>query len=77
MALSEPHAVDEREIGFVGWYASTAEDVLARLSSDRQGLSADEAARRLAEHGPNRLTRQQGPSAWVAGRGATAARDDL
>ncbi len=57
--------VDERETGSIGWYASTSEDVLARLSSDRQGLSADEAARRLAEHGPNRLTRQQGPSAWA------------
>ncbi|QYN34105.1 HAD-IC family P-type ATPase [Pseudonocardia sp. DSM 110487] len=65
MALSEPHAVDEREIGSIGWHASTGEDVLARLSSDRQGLSADEAGRRLTEYGPNRLTRQQGPSAWA------------
>ena len=65
MALSEPYAVDERETGSIGWYASTSEDVLARLSSDRQGLSADEATRRLAEYGPNRLTRQRGPSAWA------------
>jgi magnesium-transporting ATPase (P-type) len=69
MALSEPRAVhravDERETGPTGWYASTVEDVLARLSSDRQGLDAGEAARRLAELGPNRLTRQQGPSAWA------------
>ncbi len=57
MALSEP--------GSIGWYALTGEDVLTRLTSGRQGLSADEAARRLAEHGPNRLTRQQGPSAWA------------
>ncbi len=69
MALSQPHAFhhaeDERETGHLGWYASTNEDVLARLSSDRQGLSAQEAARRLAEHGPNRLTRHQGPSVWA------------
>src|ERR1700754_1363192 len=68
MALSH-RAVDEAETGSIGWYASTSEDALARLSSDRQGLSGYEAARRLAEHGPNRLTRQQGPSAWaVLGR---------
>jgi hypothetical protein len=65
MALSERYdaldrAVSDRETEPVGWYASTSEDVLARLSSGRHGLSADEAARRLAEHGPNRLTRQQG-----------------
>ncbi|TQM36927.1 cation-translocating P-type ATPase [Pseudonocardia cypriaca] len=65
MALSEHRVVDERGTGSIGWYASTGEDVLARLSSDRRGLSADEAARRLAEHGPNRLTRRQGPSAWA------------
>jgi magnesium-transporting ATPase (P-type) len=65
MALSEQRVVDERGTGSVGWHASTSEVVLARLSSDRQGLSADEAGRRLAEHGPNRLTRQQGPSAWA------------
>jgi len=35
----------------------------------RRGLSTDEASRLLAEHGPNRLTRQRGPSAWaVLGR---------
>ncbi|TWF79548.1 P-type E1-E2 ATPase [Pseudonocardia hierapolitana] len=65
MALSEPHAVDERESRSAGWHASSGEDVLARLSSDRRGLSAHEAARRMGEHGPNRLTRRQGPSAWA------------
>lgn len=57
----------------IGWHAATSADVLVRLSSDPQGLGADEAARRLAEHGPNRLTRQRGPSAWaVLGRQFTS-----
>jgi magnesium-transporting ATPase (P-type) len=47
------------------WHALTSEAVLARVSSDREGLSADEAARRLVENGPNRITRQRGPSAWA------------
>lgn len=69
MALSEPYAIHrgvyERETGSVGWHAPTSEDVLTRQSGDRQGLSADEGARRMAEHGPNRLSQQQGPSAWA------------
>jgi magnesium-transporting ATPase (P-type) len=47
------------------WHALTSEAVLARVSSDRQGLSADEAARRLMEHGPNRISRRRGPSVWA------------
>ncbi|HEX6359263.1 HAD-IC family P-type ATPase [Actinophytocola sp.] len=68
MALSE-RVVSDRNAGPVGWYASTGAEVLLRLSSRRQGLGADEAARRLVEYGPNRLTRQRGPSVWaVLGR---------
>ncbi|MGH4008324.1 MAG: cation-translocating P-type ATPase [Pseudonocardiaceae bacterium] len=48
-----------------GWHAASGDEVLARLSSHRQGLSMAEAQRRLVEHGPNELTRQQGPSAWA------------
>ena len=37
--------------------ASTAAEVAQRLDVDpATGLSADEAAKRLASHGPNRLT---------------------
>ena len=36
-------------------HALPAGGVLRSLSADRGGLSAEEAARRLAEHGPNRL----------------------
>jgi magnesium-transporting ATPase (P-type) len=37
------------------WHSSTAQDVLAALDSNRQGLSESEAARRLSRYGPNRL----------------------
>ncbi|MCK6376689.1 MAG: hypothetical protein L6Q69_21695, partial [Zoogloea sp.] len=36
-------------------HARAADEVLAALDSSPTGLSADEAARRLAEIGPNRL----------------------
>jgi len=31
----------------------------------REGLTSAEAARRLTEHGPNELTREEGPSPWA------------
>ena len=37
------------------WYALPAEAALQRLGSGASGLTAAEAGRRLAEHGPNRL----------------------
>ncbi|HEY9199623.1 MAG TPA: cation-transporting P-type ATPase [Gammaproteobacteria bacterium] len=37
------------------WHALPAEDSLQRLDSRTQGLAAEDAAQRLAEHGPNRL----------------------
>src|SRR5690606_27664687 len=37
------------------WHALSADDCLQRLGSTAHGLGADEAARRFAEHGPNRL----------------------
>jgi magnesium-transporting ATPase (P-type) len=46
------------------WHAVTADETIARLNTDpAQGLSPGEAARRLAQYGPNRLPegRQQGP----------------
>jgi magnesium-transporting ATPase (P-type) len=38
-----------------GFHAATGEETLAALSAGREGLSAEQAAERLAEHGPNRL----------------------
>lgn len=37
------------------WHAMEAKAVLSELRADATGLSAEEAARRLADHGPNRL----------------------
>lgn len=37
------------------WHALPAEEAIRRLGSAEGGLAAAEAARRLAEHGPNRL----------------------
>ncbi|PWB41584.1 MAG: carbonate dehydratase [Rhodocyclales bacterium] len=45
------------------WHARTKEEALAGFESTPQGLSHDGAARRLAEHGPNRLPppKKRGP----------------
>ena len=45
------------------WYRLPADVVLGRLGSTPDGLSATEAARRLAEVGPNELARPDKPSA--------------
>jgi magnesium-transporting ATPase (P-type) len=37
----------------------TADELLRRLQSGPRGLAADEAARRLAEFGPNQVVRAQ------------------
>src|SRR5262245_50966998 len=41
------------------WHALAADEAIRLLDSRDDGLSADEAARRLARHGPNRLPRSQ------------------
>ncbi|MGH9322596.1 MAG: cation-translocating P-type ATPase, partial [Vicinamibacteria bacterium] len=46
------------------WHTETVETVLARLKSSPTGLSAEEAARRLEEHGPNELQVAHTISAW-------------
>ena len=38
------------------WHAESAAQALAKLGSSATGLSADQAARQLAQYGPNRLT---------------------
>jgi len=38
-----------------GFHALSAQDVLRALAAETSGLSAEEAAHRLAKHGPNRL----------------------
>jgi P-type Ca2+ transporter type 2C len=47
------------------WHALDAADVARRLDVDAtRGLPTDEAARRLAEHGPNELQASAGVSPW-------------
>ena len=49
----------------LAWHGHTVEEALARLAVDRhRGLSTEEAARRLAHHGPNRLPPPPRHPAW-------------
>jgi Ca2+-transporting ATPase len=53
------------------WHTSTQADVIARLQTDQEtGLVAEEAARRLAEYGSNRLEEKAGrhPLTILAGQ---------
>ena len=50
------------------WFALTLTEVLSRLESSRDGLSADEAARRLAQFGPNVIPEQPPKKLWVVYR---------
>jgi magnesium-transporting ATPase (P-type) len=51
-ALEKPH----NQNGAVDWHSHTIEDVIRRLETDpRRGLTLEEAERRLARDGPNRL----------------------
>ena len=55
------------------WHADTPEDAIHRLSGSPDGLSSEEAARRLSRYGPNDLTRRRSRSAWtVAARRFTS-----
>ena len=47
------------------WHAETPDDAIHQLSGSPDGLSTEEAARRLARYGPNDLTRQRNPSGWT------------
>ncbi|MGV3533203.1 MAG: HAD-IC family P-type ATPase, partial [Chthoniobacteraceae bacterium] len=50
----------------VSWHELSAGDAAREVRTDlRQGLSSDEAVRRLAVHGPNRLSAKRGRSEWV------------
>jgi Ca2+-transporting ATPase len=57
----------------VTWYAVSAEEAAGQLGVGAdQGLSTDEAARRLAEYGPNELPTEPPPSVWAVARGQLA-----
>src|SRR5690606_37005447 len=47
------------------WHAMSPDEVAGRLATDRRhGLSADEAARRLNEYGPNAVTPRKAQGRW-------------
>jgi Ca2+-transporting ATPase len=47
------------------WFAQEASDVVTAMQTDRErGLTGAEAARRLAEHGPNSIAAEPAPSVW-------------
>ena len=47
------------------WYTQDPDAVVAALGTDRdRGLTAAEAAKRLAEHGPNSIAAEKPPSVW-------------
>ena len=56
-------AAPEPAASALPWHALAPEAALGRLAADGSGLTAAEARRRLARHGPNRLPRASGPSA--------------
>ena len=46
------------------WHALTAEDVLRHLEVQEDGLKEEQAARRLAQYGPNQLQEAPRPTFW-------------
>ncbi|MBI1887764.1 MAG: cation-transporting P-type ATPase [Nitrosomonadales bacterium] len=53
--MNEPVASPAHPEPTPGWHSLTAQEVLGALAADHAGLSPDEAARRLQQHGLNRL----------------------
>src|SRR3972149_666365 len=54
----------QEEIKQKDWYALEINDVLKHLSTQQEGLSSEEAARRFAQHGPNELQAAHRISPW-------------
>jgi len=54
-AAPSPRPASDLPASDAEWHASEADAALEGLKTGREGLSESEAARRLAEHGPNRL----------------------
>ncbi len=48
----------------VAYFSQAADQVLAELQSSPRGLSTAEAARRLAQYGPNVITQERGVPLW-------------
>jgi len=56
--MSQPPTIAAQPKG-KAWHSHSAEEVLAQLASTADGLSAQEAAQRLASNGPNELKEGQ------------------
>ena len=64
--LTNALAKSKGNVATVQWHAITVEAVAGLLGSNLHGgLSEQEAARRLARAGPNRITIRTGPSPWL------------
>jgi Ca2+-transporting ATPase len=48
------------------WFNVSAEETIKELQSDREGLSAEEAQRRLSTYGPNEIVEKRKRPAWLA-----------
>ena len=59
--MTEPPAA-ANDPGREDWHTRSPEDALAQLGSSGSGLSAADAAQRLAANGPNELTESKGVS---------------
>lgn len=59
--MTEPRAA-AHDPGREDWHTRSPEDVLAQLGSSASGLSATDAAQRLATNGPNELKESEGVS---------------
>lgn len=49
----------------MNWHTSTIEDVFKELQSDRDGLSTEEAAKRIQQYGPNQLQEKKKKPGWL------------
>lgn len=57
--------MDRSQHAPIAWHALSAEEAISRLGSGPEGLGGDEAARRLAESGPNELQAAEPISRWT------------
>ncbi len=55
----------QKPLPVLPWHALPAAQVARELATDAAGLTADEAAARLAAHGPNRLAEKPPRPAWL------------
>ena len=47
------------------WHKLTIEKVFGELNSSEAGLTADEAAKRIQQYGPNQLQEKKKKPAWL------------